>query len=497
MSDVERQTTKKMTLSLSLLSLVVLLLSLAPPSLGAGLDDLVAAWIANKGDLWAARSLADHLYAADQVPRACRTACTSLIQFSRGSSELSSFAEDAEPFLELMMRVCPETEFAVVDKALDTFFGLLLPRHQALMRSSIEGVRAVHAEIKFRAGAIADGVLAAQDAMVLGEGLRLRRTAASLAPSPAHAKDLLEPYATGGFNRLSVTRHGVMLFNRGDQIVGASLGQFGEWSWDEAELFGRILGPGSVAVDGGAHCGTLTLAMADLVKGAGEVWAFEPQRFVFQTLAANVALNSAVNVHTVHAALGRKGAKPLTVQLTSPALSFNWGSLSYAKAPQGPIGRSEKVPVVAIDDLPLSRLDLVKLDVEGMEADALRGAGEMIKKHKPALYIETNIDSAEQWRLGDPAVEALAEVHKLKMGYQCHWHTHPVDAALNGDKRTRGFYKSDKGRFTIFVPILNVICIDPQNRTHQAAIAKDNHTAGVVDLLDPHPPPRQQQKQEL
>src|SRR4051794_34289232 len=106
------------------------------------------------------------------------------------------------------------------------------------------------------------------------------------------------------FNVLTQTRYGQMLFNRHDLYIGRSLELYGEWSEGEIELFQQVLRPGMVAVDAGANIGTHTLALAQSVAPNGVVYAFEPQRIVFQTLAANVALNSLTNVFCQQRALG-------------------------------------------------------------------------------------------------------------------------------------------------------------------------------------------------
>lgn len=46
------------------------------------------------------------------------------------------------------------------------------------------------------------------------------------------------------------------------------------------------------------------------------------------------------------------------------------------------------VPTITIDSLCLSRLDLMKIDVEGMEEDVIRGAKETILRHKPLVFAE-------------------------------------------------------------------------------------------------------------
>ena len=66
----------------------------------------------------------------------------------------------------------------------------------------------------------------------------------------------------------------------------------------------KLVIPGSVVFDIGANIGAHTLFLAQAAAPQGFVIAFEPQRLVYQTLCANMALNSITNVHCRPEALG-------------------------------------------------------------------------------------------------------------------------------------------------------------------------------------------------
>ena len=112
------------------------------------------------------------------------------------------------------------------------------------------------------------------------------------------------------FNRFKACRHGTMLYNVNDAYVGKSFELYGEFSQGETELFGQILEPGNIVLEVGANIGAHTLFLAKAVGPQGAVLAFEPQRVVFQTLCANMALNSITNVRCQQAALGRGAGQP-------------------------------------------------------------------------------------------------------------------------------------------------------------------------------------------
>ena len=61
-----------------------------------------------------------------------------------------------------------------------------------------------------------------------------------------------------------------------------------------------------MVVDVGANIGTHTVFFAQRAGATGQVYAFEPQRIVFQNLCANLALNGLLNVRAIHAAASRE-----------------------------------------------------------------------------------------------------------------------------------------------------------------------------------------------
>jgi len=215
---------------------------------------------------------------------------------------------------------------------------------------------------------------------------------------------------TGSMNRVTRTRHGLMVYNRHDMYIGRSLDRYGEFSEGECDLFRQLVQPGSVVVEAGANCGAHTLVLSELVGEKGVVCAFEPQRVVFQALCANMALNGRTNAHCRPEALG---ATPGAVFV--PTLDHNteqnFGGLGLGSYQSG-----EEVPVTTVDSLGLPRCDMLKADVEGMELSVLKGAANTIEEHRPILYVEN--DRREH-------SAALIE-YIMSLGYDLYWHLPPL-----------------------------------------------------------------------
>ena len=244
----------------------------------------------------------------------------------------------------------------------------------------------------------------------------LRRMASELArlagqPEPVFAAAAPAPVpAIVPVPALKDCRHGRMLFLPNDLYVGRSLDLYGEFSEAEAQLFESLVGPGDVVVEVGANIGAHTVHLAKKVGPGGMVHAFEPQRVIFQLLCANLALNGLFNVRTHHAAAGRQPGSLLVPPLDYRAEN-NFGGISLCD-----VDRGEEVAMVPLDALDVPALRLLKIDVEGMEAEVLAGARQMIARHRPILYLENDRreKSADLIRLVD------------RLGYACWWHTPPL-----------------------------------------------------------------------
>jgi FkbM family methyltransferase len=216
------------------------------------------------------------------------------------------------------------------------------------------------------------------------------------AASPPEAPPRVE------FNEVVTSRYGPMLLNRNDLFVSAGIRETGVWSGDELELLGQLIQPGQTVLDVGGNMGTHTLAFCNFVGPTGVVHAFEPQRIMFQALVATVALNSWTNAHCRQTLVGaKKGRMRLPgIHYDQPS-NFGMmtlapdreraGAISYADDQPG-----EEVEMITLDSLNLTACHLIKIDVEGMEIDVLRGAARTIKAHRPLIYMECQPDQRSQ-----------------------------------------------------------------------------------------------------
>lgn len=226
-----------------------------------------------------------------------------------------------------------------------------------------------------------------------------------------------------------------MLFNRHDQFVGASLRKYGEFSPGETALFRQIVPPGGTVLEIGANIGAHTVALSRMAGPSGVVVAFEPQRIAFQTLCANLALNGCANVLAFQEAVGAEPGQIL-VPFLPPDRPSNFGGLSLIGAAQG-----ERVALRRIDDLGLSACHVMKLDCEGMETEALRGAEETISRFQPHLYVENDRRERSEELIG----------LLRSWNYDLYWHLPPLFEPSN-------FAGDDENIFAGLISI-NMFCV--------------------------------------
>lgn len=222
------------------------------------------------------------------------------------------------------------------------------------------------------------------------------------------------------FNAVCETKHGLAVYNKFDQHIGPSLATLGVWCEHEILLLQRLLRTGAVVIDAGANYGAHTLPFCRFVGSTGRVYAFEPQRLVFQALCATVALNSLTNAHCFHAALGAERGH-IDVPLLDFATTNNFGAVTLLGTTHPQLAH-ERVPVMRIDDLDLPRCDLIKADVEGMEKALLEGGRQTIKKFHPVLYLECHDDERRQ-----PLIDACRSLE-----YRLYWHGSDTDPNMLG-----------------------------------------------------------------
>ena len=187
-----------------------------------------------------------------------------------------------------------------------------------------------------------------------------------------------------------------MLLNPTEHIQ-QQLFWYGYYEKELGDLLTKIVKPGDVFLDLGANIGYFSLLVATNSPSV-KVISFEPVAGLFQKMNDNVCLNNIKNILTINAAVGETSEEK-ELFISGPD---NLGMSSFHH-PENYTGRKERVKVVALDDwfktCGLSKIDIIKLDIEGSELAALKGMKELLEKQKPILLVEVNPETLSMFNL--------------------------------------------------------------------------------------------------
>ncbi|MHA1836000.1 MAG: FkbM family methyltransferase [Candidatus Odinarchaeia archaeon] len=179
-------------------------------------------------------------------------------------------------------------------------------------------------------------------------------------------------------------QHGGLWLPDSDQYFGEIFEREGGFQIDRLKIALSYVTSWDYAIDGGAHVGTWSIEMA---KQFNHVLSFEPAPDTFKCLCSNT--KEFPNVEQFNEALGdRQGLVNSMDDITRPG---NTGSRFVEQNSNG------KIPMDSIDNLDLPSLGFLKLDLEGAEYLALKGAEGTICEHKPVVFVEIKKGMAERF----------------------------------------------------------------------------------------------------
>lgn len=212
-----------------------------------------------------------------------------------------------------------------------------------------------------------------------------------------------------------LTRHGTLCHYVADQVIGASLRIYGEWAEEELYLLSTLVPRDGWVLDVGANVGTHALAFSRFVGPGGRVIAIDGQEKAFELLMLNRFLNGARNMTCLHAIAGTLHEVCMLPEEPAEEVQNLGACVFYnltARSSVGNAGLRMPLLMIRLDGLELKRCDLMKLDVEAMELDVLRGSTETIARLRPIIYFE---QTSDRW---------FQEIFRFfeDASYQLFWH---------------------------------------------------------------------------
>lgn len=218
-------------------------------------------------------------------------------------------------------------------------------------------------------------IFQAADATIVRTGIRKSRVGReSLAGLNRFGTGLVRVWVLAHGHPFQIHGHQMYLANSGGPSVAFTVSMIlDRYETGTTRLVERILKPGMVFLDVGAHAGYFSLLAARQVGPHGSVFAFEPAPTNFELLQRNIALNGYKNISAFPIAGAENSAR---MKLSLDAKGNDRHSLVLVEEP-GSMQNTVEVDTISIDDFlersDVNTVDLMKIDAEGAECAILRG----------------------------------------------------------------------------------------------------------------------------
>jgi FkbM family methyltransferase len=234
--------------------------------------------------------------------------------------------------------------------------------------------------------------------------------------------------------RIALTAAAVMLVAKATRLI-------------EPELIGLrgLVKPGSVCIDVGAAAGLYTVALSRLAGPTGQVHSVEPVSFAHSNWTRVLGSRSSENVHHHATALGSeagRGVMSVPVGRRGPVtgrsfLDFKCKGLGSNAEFAGQMEVAVDVQTMdgLCEEAGITRLDFVKIDVEGAELHILEGGQRSIESFQPAMLIEIEARHSARYQISPDEIAGWL----LDRGYSMHTWQHGWQKTAKVSTSTRNY----------------------------------------------------------
>ncbi len=219
----------------------------------------------------------------------------------------------------------------------------------------------------------------------------------------------------------------------------------GQYDINEMLFLKKVLKKGDVFVDAGANIGIYSIYASKIICETGKVYAFEPSNREFNILLKNIKINRCNNILPFKVALSDKkgrasiivekqgGGNTLCDKLCDDNFEYDY---------------EEDCVVDTLDNLLLnkvSKIDCIKVDVEGYDFKVLLGGQEILKKFNPHLLLEISKKSLENAGISEKNIISFVK----DLGYNVYYFSKGTTLTQRPPK------------YVETSPFYNIVCINP------------------------------------
>jgi FkbM family methyltransferase len=196
---------------------------------------------------------------------------------------------------------------------------------------------------------------------------------------------ILIPSAKGSLKMKTIYGFYLIIDPVKDNGVERSIYFTGTYEKGTLYIIKNILNKGDTFIDVGANIGLMSVFASKVIGGSGKVIAFEPNPNTLALLKNNIELNKCTNITTSDYAIGNANE---TAKIYD-RWDSNRGSATLIKPEKSTDSYDIKISTLSDVLSDSQKIDLIKLDIEGYELEALKGAENILKRDiPPALIVE-------------------------------------------------------------------------------------------------------------
>lgn len=199
-------------------------------------------------------------------------------------------------------------------------------------------------------------------------------------------------------NAIISSDYGPIIINTNDFVIAKAISRDGYWAINDINLIKELISfqltqrESITFFDIGANIGTHSLALSKNFKNSIKIRAFEAQRQVFNMLCGTVAINGLTNVFCHNNAISEFSSEFIEINLPNYHEKNNFGAFELIPPINSDNAEmiksgSELIETINIDSFN-EEVNFMKIDIEGMEDKAIRGASTTLSRYRPICFIE-------------------------------------------------------------------------------------------------------------